>query len=1044
MSKSQPLTVAHSQQFPEWLHEQQISLAFTTYQTNRLFLIGLHPDGRLSAVDREFDRPMGLFATPERLVMSTHYQIWQFDNLCRPEVGVRDYLEYDKLYVPRVGYTTGDINTHDVIVDRSDNWVFVNTQFSCLATRDRDCSFRPIWQPPFISSLAAEDRCHLNGLAMVDGEPAYVSACSQTDSPTGWRQQRQEGGCIINIRSNEIVCRGLTMPHSPRVYQEKLWILNSGTGEFGYVESGHFHPVSFCPGFVRGLAFYRNFALVGLSKPRHHNFHGLALDDRLSNQGQQAQCGLMVIDLNSGQIVHKLLFETIVTELYDLAVLPGVRQPMALGFHTDDIERLVTFPGSGRIVSTRPGIHQVPEIQVKVIESEEPRTTAPRERPPLETAVAQFDRGRQLQKQGKFKEAIACFREAIALNSHYTAAYNNLGNLLQSQGKTQEAIACYEKALELNPSLAPAHCNLGSARQMQGEIEAAIASYREALRLKPDFVQAHHNLAQLLEAVKAADKTADNTEVKTAIAPPSATPAAPTATAPVSHPLPKVSLMMTAYNTAAYIEEAIASVLAQTYQDWELIIWDDGSKDETPSIARAYAERDPRIRFYGKPHRGYSPALISSFNLARGDYFGCVDSDDILAPTALEETVAILDSDSDLGVVYTDHIDIDASGNEIGLNYRASIPYSPERLLRDFIIFHFRLIRRQVFEAVGGFNLEFQSAPDYDLCLRLSEMTQFYHLAKPLYFYRQRPQQITQSRSVKYQAVYNLTPDNLAPYDAFTFPSLQKRWQTQRQRGELIGISATIDNRMVGMVIAEIIPDSQNPATTYASILSCFVVPDAQQQGIGTTLINHLEKELRKIGCQQIEMTYKSSELTTLALEPLLQKLGWLPPKTTFILAQTTTEKIAEAPWLYKYPLPDSFTVFPWVELTAKDRQTLLQKGGYPPSLNPFLDEARLEPMNSLGLRHQGEAIGWIVTHRVAPDTIRYSSLFVDAKYQKLGRGISLLSQSIQRQIASEIENYTFSVAWENQPMIKFLERHLRPYLTGMGSSRKTVKPLTP
>ncbi len=222
--------------FNQWLAAQKISLAFTTYQTNRLFLIGLKPDGRLSVFDREFDRPMGLFATSEGLVMSTSYQIWQFDNLCREEVG--DYLEYDKLYVPRIGYTTGDINTHDLIVDKSQNWVFVNTQFSCLATRDRDYSFRPIWQPPFISSLAAEDRCHLNGLAMVDGEPAYVTACSQTDIPAGWRSHRGGGGCIIDIRSNEIICSGLTMPHSPRFYQNKLWVLNSGTGELGYVENG--------------------------------------------------------------------------------------------------------------------------------------------------------------------------------------------------------------------------------------------------------------------------------------------------------------------------------------------------------------------------------------------------------------------------------------------------------------------------------------------------------------------------------------------------------------------------------------------------------------------------------------------------------------------------------------------------------------------------------------------------------------------------------------------------------------------------------------
>lgn len=1084
--------------FNQWLAAQKISLAFTTYQTNRLFLIGLKPDGRLSVFDREFDRPMGLFATPECLVMSTCYQIWQFDNLCREEVG--DYLEYDKLYVPRIGYTTGDINTHDLIVDKSQNWVFVNTQFSCLATRDRDYSFRPIWQPPFISSLAAEDRCHLNGLAMVEGEPTYVTACSQTDIPAGWRSHRQGGGCIIDIRSNEIICSGLTMPHSPRFYQNKLWVLNSGTGELGYVENGQFQAIAFCPGFVRGLAFHNNYAIVGLSKPRHENFQGLTLSDRLSAQQQQPQCGLMVVDLNTGNIVHSLIFEEVVKELFDIAVLPRVRQPMALGFQTDEIERLVTFPGSS-IISIRPGIHQPPETSVKVSESVVPAVIGTEK---LETAAAAFDRGRDLQKQRKLEEAAAYFREAISLDRNYIPAYNNLGNLLQLQGKIPEAIALLQRAIEINPNLAATRCNLASAYLLQGNIAAAKAGYEETLRLDPNFYLAYLNLGKLhasrQETVIAEGYLRevlrlkpDNAEARNALARLTYSLSSQAEKKQYPQTLPKVSLIMTAYNTAAYIEQAIASVLAQTYQDWELIIWDDGSSDETASIARFHAERDSRIRLYSEPHQGYSHALNSSFALARATYFGCVDSDDILVPSALEETVAVLDANLDLGVVYTNHVDIDSQGNQLGLNYRCQIPYSPERLLVDFMTFHFRLMRRQVFEAVGGFDRFFESAPDYDLCLRLSEVTQFYHLAKPLYYYRQHAQQMTQSRRqelvqysclamnralqrrglaeryvvevkeatnklhlrsrkhgadegdakpspVKYQAVYNLTADNISAYDAFTFPSLQKRWQTRTKQGELVGISATISHQMVGMVIAEILPESQNPPSLSASIISCYVVPNHRHQSIGTTLIGNLEKELKKVSCQRVEISYKSSELTALALEPLLKNKGWLPPQTTFLLAQTTTQKIAEAPWLHKYPLPDSFTVFPWSELTAQERQAILQQGEYPNPLNPFSDESRIEPLNSLGLRHNGEVIGWMITHRVAPDTIRYSSLFVRKKYQKLGRGISLLAASIKLQIDSEIENGTFSVAADNEPMLSFLNRHLRPYLTGIGSSRIAVK----
>ncbi len=195
----QPTTLSTSAQFPpieiicsryflHWLHEQQISLAFTTYQTHRLFLIGLKPeDGHLSAFERLFDRAMGLAATPERLYMSERYRLWQFDNALAPG---ETYNGYDRLYIPRIGYTTGDLDIHDLAVDKDGRVIFVNTLYSCLATLSDRHSFTPLWQPPFISKLAPEDRCHLNGLALVDGEPAYVTAVSRSDVPSGWRERR--------------------------------------------------------------------------------------------------------------------------------------------------------------------------------------------------------------------------------------------------------------------------------------------------------------------------------------------------------------------------------------------------------------------------------------------------------------------------------------------------------------------------------------------------------------------------------------------------------------------------------------------------------------------------------------------------------------------------------------------------------------------------------------------------------------------------------------------------------------------------------------
>ncbi|PSF33178.1 TIGR03032 family protein [Aphanothece hegewaldii CCALA 016] len=345
------LQITSSSDFPLWLQQEQISFAFTTYQTNRLFCVGINSEGRLAAHERLLDKPMGLYADGDRLYLSTRYQVWRFDNhLARSEL----QGSCDRLYIPRTAYTTGDLNVHDVVVDNAQNIIFVNSDFSCLATLSKDYSFVPIWQPPFISKLVAEDRCHLNGLAMKDGLLAYVTACSTSDTAAGWRNHRVNGGVVINVQNNEIIATGLSMPHSPRWYQGKLWLLNSGTGELGYIEDKKFVPITFCPGFVRGLAFWGNVALVGLSKLRARTFTGLALEERLAKEGKTPQCGLMAIDLNTGELLHWVHLEGIVEELFDVVVLPGVRRPQTMGLQNDDIQRLVTFPGSGGIVITKP------------------------------------------------------------------------------------------------------------------------------------------------------------------------------------------------------------------------------------------------------------------------------------------------------------------------------------------------------------------------------------------------------------------------------------------------------------------------------------------------------------------------------------------------------------------------------------------------------------------------------------------------------------------------------------------------------------------
>jgi uncharacterized protein (TIGR03032 family) len=338
------LQITASRQFASWLHEQKLSLAFTTYQSGKLFLIGIKENGRLSVFERTFNRAMGLCGGAQTLYLTTLYQLWRFENAL--EAGQRQD-GYDRLYVPRLAWTTGDVDAHDVAVDSAGRIVFVNTLFSCLATVSERHSFEPLWQPCFVSRLAAEDRCHLNGLAMENGAPGYVTAVGKTDAREGWREHRRDGGVVIDVRANQIVLEGLSMPHSPRVHRGKLWLLDSGNGQFGYVdlERGKFESVAFCPGYARGLAFFGDFAVVGLSRPREHKtFSGLPLDERLRERNLEARCQLQVIDLKRGEVLHTLRMEGVaVTELYDVIVLPGVRCPTALGFKTDEIRRLISM-----------------------------------------------------------------------------------------------------------------------------------------------------------------------------------------------------------------------------------------------------------------------------------------------------------------------------------------------------------------------------------------------------------------------------------------------------------------------------------------------------------------------------------------------------------------------------------------------------------------------------------------------------------------------------------------------------------------------------
>jgi uncharacterized protein (TIGR03032 family) len=339
--------------FPALLAQLGASLVVTTYQANKLLAVRATGNG-LSTLVRTFDRPMGLAVDGSRLAVGTRKEIWFLQNAPDIAPQIEPPGRHDACFLPRSAHVTGDIGVHEIAWaatrsprpgvrgPESELWI-VSTRFSCLCTLDPDYSFVPRWRPRFISALAAEDRCHLNGLAVGDGHVRFVSALGETDTKDGWRADKPHGGCIIDVTSGEIISRGLSMPHSPRWQDGRLWLLESGTGQLVLVDpaSGRRQRVAELPGFPRGLALSGPYAFVGLSKIRKTS----AMDGvPLAQRREQLKCGVAVVDWRSGHVVAFLEFQTAVEEVFDVQLLTGLRFPEVIGFQQETIQYTFVVP----------------------------------------------------------------------------------------------------------------------------------------------------------------------------------------------------------------------------------------------------------------------------------------------------------------------------------------------------------------------------------------------------------------------------------------------------------------------------------------------------------------------------------------------------------------------------------------------------------------------------------------------------------------------------------------------------------------------------
>lgn len=472
----------YTPRLPEILTHLNASILVTTYQAGKLLVLGAH-QGKLTISFLDYDQPMGLAVSPKRIAIGTRRQM-HFLVPAHETQGPDG--EYDGCFVPRSSFYTGSIHGHDLGWGQDGLWT-VNTLFSCLSTLHDDYSFVPHWRPPFISQLIDQDRCHLNGMAIENGLPRYVTAMSETDTAAGWRPNKATSGVIMEVPSGEVICRGLSMPHSPRLYGGRLWALNSGYGTLGWVDvkTGQYHQVEAVPGYTRGLSFCGQFAFVGLSKIRETSVFGGV---PIAEHRNELRCGVGVIDLTTGKTVAVFQFHSGVTEIFAVEVLQGFSNPLIAGASVERQEREVWIVPAENMPRPKPTLRA--SIFAGDNVSEMPTSTSG----PTAASIAGapgpsfpdlLNAARNFHAQGRLDLAAHSYEAAIASHPAPAPLLVDLGNLRQDQGNQPGALLCYERALEADGNCVVALQNLGYLLFNMGEAEKAHDIYERLIALDP-------------------------------------------------------------------------------------------------------------------------------------------------------------------------------------------------------------------------------------------------------------------------------------------------------------------------------------------------------------------------------------------------------------------------------------------------------------------------------------------------------------------------------------------------------------------------------
>lgn len=337
-----PFSCTFSPNVPELLHQLQCTIALSTYQAGKVVLLSAADGERLVQLPRSFSKPMGMALRGQQLAIATREEVHLLTN----SPGLAAHYPsspgvYDALFMPRATFYTGQVDIHDLEWG-IDGLYAVNTSFSCICKIDEHFSFTPVWQPPFISQLAHEDRCHLNGMAMQDKKPRFATAFNQGNERQSWRENITKSGVLIDIESGETVLQGLAMPHSPRLYDGQLFLLLSATGELvrADLQSGDYEVINQLNGFVRGLGRIGDYLFIGLSRLRTNS----STFAHLPMKHQAKSAGIAIVHLLTGAIVGQIQYQSSVEEIYDVQLLPGLKRPNLLNTKREEHKLGLSIP----------------------------------------------------------------------------------------------------------------------------------------------------------------------------------------------------------------------------------------------------------------------------------------------------------------------------------------------------------------------------------------------------------------------------------------------------------------------------------------------------------------------------------------------------------------------------------------------------------------------------------------------------------------------------------------------------------------------------